>query len=140
MHIQLAESEMDLMRCFPLMVQLRPHLTAQEFAERVARQQTSGYSIAFVEAEGAIKAVAGFRVLEMLAYGPFLYVDDLVTDEAARSQGYGGALCNWLLARAKSEGCVELQLDSGVHRSRAHRFYFQKGMHISDFHFALKLM
>jgi hypothetical protein len=30
-------------------------------------------------------------------------------------------------------------LDSGTHRRDAHRFYFRERMHISSYHFALKL-
>jgi len=139
MVVRLADSEIEVAKCFPLMVQLRPHLTPQSFAESVARQQESGYRLAYVEDAEVVRAVAGFRVMEMLASGRSLYVDDLVTDETERSKGYGGALLDWLSTQAKSQGCSQLQLDSGVHRFAAHRFYFQKRMHISDFHFALSL-
>ena len=134
-----ADSDANIARCFPLMAQLRPHLTLREFTDGVARQGQSGYRLAFVDEAGEIKVVAGFRILEMLVCGRFLYVDDFVTDEAARSQGYGGILFDWLVDYAKSQNCAELQLDSGVQREHAHRFYFQKRMHISDFHFALEL-
>jgi GNAT superfamily N-acetyltransferase len=139
MQVKLAQTESDIERCFPVMVQLRLHLTRDTFRERSARQKDEGYELAFVEVDGVIKAVAGFRVMEMLAYGPILYVDDLITDEADRSKGYGDALMDWLETYAKSRECVELQLDSGVQRFRAHAFYFRKRMHISAYHFALKL-
>ena len=139
MQIRLAESDSDIELCFLVMQQLRPHLTAQTFRERVSRQKDEGYQIAFVEDQGVATAVAGFRITEMLAHGRFLYVDDLVTDEAGRSKGYGGALMDWLVAYARAHDCVELQLDSGVQRARAHAFYFQKRMHISSYHFSLKL-
>lgn len=35
MQVRLAETELEIARCFPLMVQLRPHLTQQLFAEAV---------------------------------------------------------------------------------------------------------
>lgn len=121
------------------MVQLRQHLTPESFRERTHRQHREGYEIAFVQDEGVVTAVAGFRVMEMLAYGRILYVDDLVTGEAGRSKGYGDALIDWLVEYARARDCIELQLDSGVQRFRAHAFYFRKRMYISAYHFARKL-
>ena len=69
----------------------------------------------------------------------FMYVDDLVTDAEARSRGYGDALFDWLVNYARTQGCTRLDLDSGVQRFAAHRFYFRKRMHISFYHFALEL-
>lgn len=83
--------------------------------------------------------VAGFRMMENLVNGRILYVDDLVTAEGDRSQGYGAALLHWLADYAKAQDCVSLQLDSGVQRSLAHRFYFRHGMTISGFHFQRSL-
>ncbi|MEE8170815.1 MAG: GNAT family N-acetyltransferase [Phycisphaerae bacterium] len=136
MAIRLAENEDDLRRCYPVMAQLRDHLDERAFVAQAARQRQQGaYHVAFVEQDGRITAVAGFRIMEMLLHGRHLYVDDLVTDGSARSSGHGGALFDWLMEHARSNGCRELQLDSGVQRDRAHRFYFRKGMHIAAYHF-----
>jgi GNAT superfamily N-acetyltransferase len=81
-------------------------------------------------------AVAGFRVGESLAWGRFLYVDDLVTLPAHRSQGYGSGLLAWLRAYAAQAGCGQLHLDSGVQRKDAHRFYEREGMTAAALHFA----
>ena len=134
-----AQSDADIQRCFPVMVQLRSHLVAVEFVARVRRQQRAGYELAFVEHDGAVKAVAGFRLMENLPWGKFLYVDDLVTDEAVRSHGHGQKIFAWLIERARAAGCAEFHLDSGVQRFGAHRFYLGQRMDISAHHFALKL-
>ena len=138
MPIEFARSDADIANCFPVVVQLRPHLSKAEFVKQVKRQQENGYCLVYLE-EGGVKAIAGFRILEMLFHGRFLYVDDLVADDAERSKGYGGALLDWLVNYARSQNCVSLQLDSGVHRARAHRFYFRHGMVITSFHFSLPL-
>jgi GNAT superfamily N-acetyltransferase len=138
--IAVAETDADTDRCFPVMVQLRPHLTREEFPARVRRQrELAGYQLVFLEDAGAVRAAAGFRVSECLAWGKFLYVDDLVTAECDRSKGYGSDLFDWLVARAKSLGCDRLELDSGVQRFAAHRFYLQKRMDITSHHFAMRL-
>jgi len=102
----LAVSDADILRCFPVMLELRTHLVESEFLERVRRQQReSRYEIAFIEDQGSVKALAGFRVTEFLAWGKIMYVDDLVTTASARSEGHGGRLCDWLVTRARASGC-----------------------------------
>jgi GNAT superfamily N-acetyltransferase len=63
----------------------------------------------------------------------------VVTDEAARSRGHGGALLAWLVDQARSADCRSLELDSGVQRFDAHRFYLTNRMAISAHHFRLVL-
>ncbi|BCM91344.1 hypothetical protein IAD21_03214 [Abditibacteriota bacterium] len=135
--IQVAQSDEQIMRCFSVMAELRPHLVADKFLARVRLMQEEGYELAFVEAGGEVKAVTGFRVFDKLATGRTLYVDDLVTTDSARSQGYGDALFDWLFATAKERNCSQLDLDSGVQRFDAHRFYLRKRMKISSHHFAI---
>ena len=137
--IHLTREPEDIERCFPVMFELRPHLVQSEFLARVHSQQREGYLLARLEDNGAIKAVAGFRLLENLAWGKFLYVDDMVTSADARSCGHGEALFQWLVDYAKTHNCAQLHLDSGVQRFDAHRFYLRHKMQISSHHFALLL-
>ncbi len=136
---RIVETESDIGLCFPLMKQLRQELTFEEFVKRIAGQQKEGYMLALAECEGRVVSVAGFRIMHMLASGKTLYIDDLVTDEGARSRGFGKALVLWLANYGRKANCQTLSLDSGVQRRRAHGFYFLQGMHISDFHFELSL-
>lgn len=138
--IGLAESRQDLERCFPVVKELRPKYDLESFIAQVGRQAKQvGYAVAFLEDAGEVRSVAGFRLGEYLAWGNTLYVDDLVTREADRSKGYGETLFDWLVERARSLGCAEFHLDSGVHRFAAHRFYLRKRMDITSHHFAMKL-
>ena len=93
--------------------------------------------MALLENEGQVCAVAGFRLIENLFNGRVLYVDDLVTDKAYRSRGHGRALLDWLVTRAQGAGCKTLELDSGLQRLAAQRFYLESGMVISSHHFRL---
>lgn len=133
--IHIADSREQIDRCFAVMSQLRPKLSAAEFASRVEVQRREGYRLAFLEHEGTVVAVAGFRMMHVLWSGKTMYVDDLVTDEAVRSRGFGEALMTWLMERARQEGCETFSLDSGTHREQAHAFYFRQGLRITDFHF-----
>ncbi len=133
--IQIASTREEIDRCFGVMRQLRPKLKAAEFVDRVEVQQREGYRLAYVEHEGRVVAVAGFRVMNVLWSGKTMYVDDLVTDEAMRSRGFGEAMLTWLMELARQEGCETFSLDSGTHRHQAHAFYFRQGLRITDFHF-----
>lgn len=138
--IRLVEAEDDILRCYDVMHELRTHLRLDEFVSQVGRQmERQGYKLVCLEDAGDVMAVAGFRFIEMLAWGRAMYVDDLVTAERARSKGYGSRLFDWLVELAKKEGCTQFHLDSGVQRHGAHRFYLQKRMDIVAYHFALNL-
>jgi GNAT superfamily N-acetyltransferase len=140
MQVMIAETDPEISACFPVMSELRPHITESEFLAAVRRQQHDGYRVAFVRSPaGRIVAVAGYRVTECLAWGRYLYVDDLVTDPSHRSMGYGRELLSWLEARARAEGCAQLHLDSGTHRREAHRFYEREGLAMTCFHYAIAL-
>jgi GNAT superfamily N-acetyltransferase len=77
----------------------------------------------------------------MLAWGRYLYVDDLSTLPEARRRGHGRRLLDWLTEEARRQGCDQLHLDSGVGPDRidAHRLYFNTGLAITSFHFARRL-
>jgi len=130
---------------FPALQELRPHLTDEEaFVARVDElQRPEGYRLVgvFEETAAHAVAVAGFRLGHMLAWGRFLYVDDLSTLPEARQRGYGMRLLEWLTEEARRLGCEQLHLDSGVggDRTDAHRLYFNAGLAITSFHFARHL-
>ena len=137
--IALANTPEQVGRCSAVMRELRPHIEAIDFAARVLQQQKEGYELAFLELDGAIRSVAGFRILNLLFSGRTLYIDDLVTHDSDRSRGFGAALFDWIVQYAKERGCEHLSLDSGVQRFAAHRFYLKRGMDITSHHFDLKL-
>jgi GNAT superfamily N-acetyltransferase len=134
-----AQMDQEIRDCWPVVAQLRPHLREPDFLGLVRRQMDEGYRLAFIRADGQVVAVAGFRILHSLAWGRFCYVDDLITDEQARSKGFGAELMDWLVTFARAERCERLELDSGVQRHGAHRFYLRHRMWISCHHFSLEL-
>ena len=139
MNIFPAQTDSEIARCFAVMAQLRPHLVSPEFVRQVRRLQGQGFHLAALEDDGVVRAVAGYRFQEKLLSGQNLYVDDLVTDSTHRSRGHGRRLLAWLVTEARAHGCVQLELDSGVQRFDAHRFYFRERMHVSAYHFVQPL-
>lgn len=139
MHIQLAKTDHEIARCAPVMRQLRPHIDEADFVDIVRKQQAGGYHLVYVDDGGRVTAVGGYRIIDNLYSGRVLYVDDLVTDETIRSKGYGKQLLDWLIAEARRTGCRTFELDSGVQRFDAHRFYLTNRMIIAAHHFRLVL-
>jgi len=138
--IKIAETPEDIQRCYLLMHQLRPNWGLGEFVSQVQLQiEKDSYKLAYLEEDGEVRAIAGFRFGNMLIRKKHMYVDDLITDSRFRSQGYGRALLEWLTQVARQNGCKQIDLDSGVQRLDAHRFYFREGFSNSSLHFVKKL-
>ena len=137
--IQQASTTEQIQSCYSVMRQLRPHFTQEQaFIAQIQRQLAQGYRLAYIQEKNEVKAVAGYRFLEFLAWGKVLYIDDLVTDSNARKNGHGGQLLKWVIEQAKKENCDQVHLDSAPHRHDAHRFYLNHAdFKITAYHFAL---
>jgi GNAT superfamily N-acetyltransferase len=114
--------------------QLRPALEA-DYPAQIERLIPEGARLAQVVDGGEVRAIALWRVFETTYCGWRLEIEDLVSDEAHRSKGYGAAMIRWLNDQAVALGCPTTTLISGTHRTRAHRFYFREGYAITAFHF-----
>lgn len=134
-------SEAEIMSTFSTFKQLRPHLNEKDFLEKIIRlKKNNGFQLVAVIVGGdKVKAAAGYRITESLAWGNYFYVDDLITNETSRRKGYASILWSWLITQAKLDGCAQFHLDSGVHRHDAHRFYLKGGLDISCHHFQMSL-
>jgi ribosomal protein S18 acetylase RimI-like enzyme len=137
--ITLAESAQEILDCFTLMAELRPHVGRDEFVSIVGRlSEVAGYRLVYLN-DGGVKAVAGFRMSEWLAGGKYLEIEDLVVAGGERSKGYGGELFDWLVKHAEENGCDQIRLVSRVTRFDAHRFYLNKRMIIEAYYFSRQL-
>lgn len=127
-------------RGFELMRELRPHLANRsDYVAQLARQAEQGYrQLAALDA-GEVVGLAGYRSLENLLYGRFIYVDDLVVSPALQRTGLGARLLASLRERALAAGCAHLVLDTGLHMPLAQRFYFRQGLLARGMHFCESL-
>lgn len=126
-------------RAVPVLQELRTTRSAEEILQVVADGAPQGLRFTGAFDEGACLGVAGWRVVVSTGALKKLYVDDLVTAAAARSRGVGHLLLAHLREQAVAAGCTLLDLDSGVQRHEAHRFYLRERMSIVSHHFALDL-
>nr|WP_314563142.1 GNAT family N-acetyltransferase [uncultured Pseudomonas sp.] len=123
-----------------LMRILRPHLDdAERYQAQLQRQAAQGYRLLAALEEGEVVGLAGYRELENLLYGRFLYVDDLVVQPARQRDGLGYRLLAAVRSEALDRGCSHLILDTGLHMPLAQRFYFRQGLLARGLHFAERL-
>lgn len=137
--IFIADTDAEILSCFPAFSALRPHLVQDNFLAQIRRQQTHAYKILALRHEDVVKSAAGFRLSEFLVWGKVLYIDDLTTLPGETSQGFAGSLLDWLIDHAKAEQCQSVQLDTGFARHAAHRLYLRKGLQLSCHHLSLNL-
>jgi GNAT superfamily N-acetyltransferase len=75
--------------------------------------------------------VIGFGSLMLLnnlwQEGYLGYVDTMIVDSEYRGRGIGTQLLEQLLAFARQNGCLRVELGSGFHRIQAHQFYERRG-------------
>lgn len=130
-----AATDTAIEQTFEVMSQLRPHLAPAHYLATVRHlMETEGYALAALRDKAEVRAVAGYRVITMLYRGRILVIDDLATDAAFRSRGYGAAMLGWLRCEARRRDCVEIQLISRLIRTDAHRFYLRHGFRTECLH------
>jgi GNAT superfamily N-acetyltransferase len=126
MNIQELKTENEWRAAFPVMRELRLDLSEAEFLRLREIMAREGYRLFAAYNENKIVALAGIAVLTNLAYGRHVWVYDLVTTGAARSQGHGSRLLSFIEELARRENCRCIALSSGLQRTDAHRFYEQR--------------
>ncbi len=130
---------------FAAMQALRPNLaSAAHFVGQVDNiQRPDGYRLVgiFTEGEEQAVAVCGFRLTHNLAWGRYIYIDDVCTLPQARKQGYATQLLQWVNAEARRLGCSEIHLNADVSMARntMHRLCLNNGYRISSHHFRCTL-
>ncbi|MFC0401683.1 GNAT family N-acetyltransferase [Paraburkholderia rhizosphaerae] len=119
----------ELTACFPVVTQLRPRLKdAAEWVDRATAMAPAGYRVLAAWSGDTVLAIAGYRVMENLIHGRFLYVDDLVTAHSHRGSGLGASLLTELTSVAINENCRRLVLDTAAVNANARRFYKREGL------------
>lgn len=125
---------------FELMRVLRPHLASPaSYAAQLQRQVEQGYRLLGAWHAGQVVGLAGYRELENLLYGRFIYVDDLVVSPDLQRGGLGAQLLSAVRQEAVQRACAHLVLDTGLHMPLAQRFYFRQGLLARGMHFTQDL-
>jgi GNAT superfamily N-acetyltransferase len=77
--------------------------------------------------------------LNSVRFGQRCWIEDFAVDPERRSQGVGAALLSAAREWAAGAGATHLELDSGLARADAHRFYEREGGTRQSFTFGWEL-
>lgn len=138
--LQHLESEEAFQASFDLMLVLRPHVAKPAtYVAQLARQTEQGYRLLAAWGGEHIVGLIGYRELENLLYGRFIYVDDLVVSPDFQGRGLGERLLTAVRDEAVQRDCDHFVLDTGLHMPLAQRFYFRQGLLARGMHFTESL-
>ncbi|QLG48501.1 GNAT family N-acetyltransferase [Natrinema halophilum] len=116
-------TEPEWRNVFPLINQLRDHLTEETYLAYLDDMREEGYRLFGLFEDGEALAVAGVAIRTNFYNGTHLFVYDLVTRADRRSEGHGTTLMEFLEDWARDNDCESITLESGLWRENAHRFY-----------------
>lgn len=129
----------EIQSTYAIMRQLRPHVTSQEYFQRVftlMKEERFRLLGAYTETNQCV-GIVGFQELNRLSLGKIIYVADLVTDEPYRSRGVGSQLLFRVKEEATKQNIDAIVLDSAIQRKRAHEFYHRHGYKAESYSFRL---
>ncbi|MGR3763021.1 GNAT family N-acetyltransferase [Rossellomorea sp. NS-SX7] len=113
----------DWIEAFPVMKQLRTDLTEETYLELLEAMRKDGYVLFGYYHEKRLVSLAGLSWRVNFYNKRHVFIYDLVTDSAHRSSGHGEKLLDFIHQWAGENGAEYVALESGVHRTDAHRFY-----------------
>ncbi|MBK5414727.1 GNAT family N-acetyltransferase [Pseudomonas sp. TH31] len=138
--LQHLEDKEAFQASFDLMRVLRSHVANQAtYVAQLVRQTQQGYRLMAAWGGEHIVGLAGYRELENLLYGRFIYVDDLVVSPDLQHSGLGAWLLSAVREEAMQRSCDHFVLDTGLHMPLAQRFYFRQGLLARGMHFTQSL-
>jgi GNAT superfamily N-acetyltransferase len=138
MEIRYAQSEQEILSCWEVVRELRPHLLQDHYLQQVKEMMEDGFYMVYVPAPDVpakAAAFAGYRNSYKLFNGKTIYIDDLCTLPEYRGRGYAGQLLDFIHQLAKESKKTSVVLDSGYHRNDEHRLYLSKGYKRVAHHF-----
>ena len=141
MKIQTANTQEDLKSFYPLLTELRTHLTYESFLDTYDHAHRNDHYelVGFFEEDNLI-GLLGYRILYDFVRGRHLYIDDLITRETVRSKGLGTKILEFAENKARVEKCTGgLRLCAALENIRGIKFYEKNGWKARTFAFTKKL-
>lgn len=124
-NIREIETEDERRGVFPVLAELRSHLDWEQFDMLYGEMADEGYRLFAIYEDGEPIAVAGVTISTNFYLGRHAYVYDLVTTADHQSKGHGKQLLDYVHDWAANQDCQAVELESGLWREDAHRFYVE---------------
>lgn len=139
---EILENETTL--AFSILVRRYPHIRdMQRFTNWMGQQRTEGYRLLGLFEHGKANAVAvcGFRILHNLAFGRYLYLDDLATGDGSVDQDVAVELLEELKRIAIELDCTAIHALApvSIDNTPSHRLLIKAGFVLSHHYFSWDL-
>ena len=136
---QILVQKAEMLPHYPLIRQLSPGVTAEQYAFLLDDMLAHGYRMAAVFEGDACVGISGIWVATKIYSGRYLEMDNVVVADTHRSKGIGELLTEFVTAFALSEGCETIMLDAYLENEKAHVFYERAGFVKKGYHFLKRL-
>lgn len=133
--IKALETDRSFRALYPLIKQLNPSISRQQFETYLVEARASGYRCFGVYQGKKLVAACGVWTMTRFWCGKFIEVDNLIVDEDQRNAGIGKLLLDWVEQLAKREKCQIVLAASYSHNHASHRFYLREKYIIKGFVF-----
>lgn len=119
----------------PLLLRLYPSIGKDVITSRLQEVSKSDWECLVLRESDGIIGLSGFRIMDRICYGKFLYIDHFIIDENRQSSGAAKFLLDRIVDISESMKCESVILDTFVTNSRAQHFWMKGGFKIVGFHF-----
>jgi GNAT superfamily N-acetyltransferase len=132
--------EQDFDRVMELYRQLQPRdpvlLDGEDLAVFRKILESAMLRLLVLEDQGQIQSTCYLNVIPNItrSASPYAIVENVVTDELSRGQGYGKRIIGHALEAAWDAGCYKVMLQTGSKRESIHAFYRACGFAGDDKH------
>ncbi len=137
--VKILTQKTEMLPLYPLIRQLSPGVSEEQFAFRLDDMLAHGYRMAAVFEGEVCLGLSGFWVSTKIYSGRYMELDNVVVSENHRSAGVGQILTLFLEKIARREGCEMLMLDAYLENERGHKFYERHGFVKKGYHFLKKI-
>ena len=135
MRIQEFTTKEEMLKSFPLIKEMYPNITQEEYSDELDLMIPNNYKQVIVFQENEMLGISGYWVGNKLWCGKYLELDNVFTSSKHRSKGVGDLIFQHLENKAKELNCTMLALDSYTDNFKAHKFFYDKGYIPRGFHF-----
>ena len=96
--------------------------------------QDENHHIIVAEEDGKIVASCVCVIIPNLTHGqqPYAFIENVITDEAYRQNGYGSACLDYAKEIAQKENCYKMMLLTGSKKESTLKFYEKAGYNSND--------
>jgi len=117
----------EILTIFPLYSQVS-HVGEAIFRARIEAMVGQGnYRCVAAFIDGRMVGASGFWTGTQLWCGKFVEADNVVVDDALRSQGIGARLMAWIEQEGERTECTIIRIAIVLGRDRTHQFYVRQG-------------